>query len=95
MDWREAAWLVPSFYENRGLSPDGTKRADVVLQDDEGNAYLRLIIFTSGEWPYEREDRMNLVEDFRKIPLDLPQQTGIDLLSVGAVRKPPLRALPH
>ena len=75
MDWREAAWIVRGFTDNRDRSPDGTKIASVVLQDSEGDAYLRLIIFTSGEWPYEREDRMNLVEDSRKIPLPgLPYQ---------------------
>ena len=79
MDWKEAAWIVRGFDDNRSRSPDGTKVASVVLQDSEGDAYLRVIIFTSGEWPYEREDRMNLVEDSRKIPLDLPQQTGLEL----------------
>ena len=77
MDWREAAWIVRGSIDNRGRSPDGTKIASVVLQDSEGDAYLRLIIFTSGEWPqpYEREDLLNLVEDFREIPLpDLPYQ---------------------
>ena len=79
MDWKEAAWIVRGSQDNRGRSPDGTKLASVVLQDSEGDAYLYLAIFTSGEWPYEREDRMNLVEDSRKIPLDLPQQTGLEL----------------
>ena len=79
MDWREAAWIVRGPVENLGRSPDGTKLASVVLQDSEGDAYLRLLIFSSSEWPYEREDRMNLVEDYRKIPLDLPQQTGREL----------------
>ena len=79
MDWKEAAWIVRGSIDNRGRSPDGTKIASVVLQDSEGDAYLRLIIFTSSEWPYEREDIMNLVEDSRKIPLDLPQQTGLEL----------------
>ena len=77
MDWREAAWIVRGSIDNRGRSPDGTKLADVVLQDSEGNAYLYLVIFTSGEWPqpYDREDLLNLVEDFREIPLpDLPYQ---------------------
>ena len=79
LDWKEAAWIVRGSHDNRGRSPDGTKLASVVLQDSEGDAYLRLIIFSSGEWPYDREDRMNLVEDSRKIPLDLSQQTGIEL----------------
>ena len=79
MDWKEAAWLVPSFYENRGLSPDGTKRADVVLQDDEGNAYLHLIFFAPGEGPPQHsdqiEDLLKKIEDFRTILLpDLPYQ---------------------
>ena len=79
MDWREAAWIVRGSLDNLGRSPDGTKLASVVLQDSEGDAYLLLAIFTSSEWPYEREDLMNLVEDYRKIPLTLPQQTGIEL----------------
>ena len=79
MDWREAAWIVRGSLDNLGRSPDGTKLASVVLQDSEGDAYLRLFIFSSSEWPYEREDLMNLVEDSRKIPLDLPQQTGREL----------------
>ena len=79
MDWKEAAWLVPSFYENRGLSPDGAKRADVVLQDDEGNAYLHLIFFAPGEGPPQHsdqiEDWLKKIEDFRTILLpDLPYQ---------------------
>ena len=79
MDWREAAWIVRGSDDNRGRSPDGTKLAGVVLQDSEGDAYLSLAIFSSSEWPYEREDRFNLVEDSRKIPLELPQQTGLEL----------------
>ena len=79
MDWREAAWIVRGSLDNRGRSPDGTKHADVVLQDSEGDAYLSLAIFSSSEWPYEREELMNLVEDYRKIPLELPQQTGLEL----------------
>ncbi|MYA21485.1 MAG: hypothetical protein F4Z30_01270 [Gemmatimonadetes bacterium] len=79
MDWREAAWIVRGSHDNRGRSPDGTKLASVVFQDSEGDAYLYLAIFSSSEWPYEREDRLNLVEDYRQIPLDLPQQTGLEL----------------
>ena len=77
MDWREAAWMVKGTLDSRGRSPDGTKLAQVVLQDSEGDAYLNLITFTSGEWPqsYDREDLLNLVEDFREIPLSaLPYQ---------------------
>ena len=77
MDWREAAWLVPRFLYNRGLSPDGTKLADVVLQDSEGDAYLYLAIFAPGEVPQpseQIEDLLNRI-DFRVIPLpDLPYQ---------------------
>ena len=77
MDWREAAWLVPRFLYNRGLSPDGTKLADVVLQDSEGDAYLYLAIFAPGEVPHpseQIEDLLNRI-DFRVIPLpDLPYQ---------------------
>ena len=77
MDWREAAWLVPRFLYNRGLSPDGTKLADVVLQDSEGDAYLYLAIFAPGEVPHpseQIEDLLNRI-DFRVISLpDLPYQ---------------------
>ena len=77
MDWREAAWIVKGSIDNRGLSPDGTKLADVVLQDDEGDAYLYLAIFAPGEVPQpseQIEDLLNRI-DFRVIPLpDLPYQ---------------------
>ena len=77
MDWREAAWIVRGSIDNRGLSPDGTKLADVVLQDDEGDAYLYLAIFAPGEVPQPSEpieDILNRI-DFRVIPLpDLPYQ---------------------
>ena len=77
MDWREAAWIVKGSLDNRGLSPDGTKQADVVLQDSEGDAYLRLAIFAPGEVPQpseQIEDLLNRI-DFRVIPLpDLPYQ---------------------
>ena len=77
MDWREAAWIVRGSQDNRGLSPDGTKLADVVLQDDEGDAYLYLAIFAPGEVPQRSEqieDVLNRI-DFRVIPLaDLPYQ---------------------
>ena len=77
MDWREAAWIVKGSLDNRGLSPDGTKLADVVLQDSEGDAYLYLAIFAPGEVPQpseQIEDLLNRI-DFRVIPLpDLPYQ---------------------
>ena len=70
MDWRDAGGIVRRFFD-RGRSPDGTKRAHVVLQDDEGNAYLRLVIFAPTEGPYPS----NQIEDFSEIPLlDLPYQ---------------------
>ena len=77
MDWREAAWIVKGSLDNRGLSPDGTKLADVVLQDSEGDAYLYLAIFAPGEVPQPSEQIENLLNriDFRVIPLpDLPYQ---------------------
>ena len=77
MDWREAAWLVKDIPYNRGLSPDETKMASVVLQDSEGDAYLSLSIFAPGEIPQpseQIEDLLNRI-DFRRIPLpDLPYQ---------------------
>ena len=77
MDWREAAWLVKDIPYNRGLSPDETKAASVVLQDSEGDAYLYLAIFAPGEVPQpseQIEDLLNRI-DFRVIPLpDLPYQ---------------------
>ena len=77
MDWREAAWIVEGSLDNRGLSPDGTKLAEVVLQDSEGDAYLYLAIFAPGEVPQpseQLEDLLNRI-DFRVIPLpDLPYQ---------------------
>ena len=77
MDWREAAGIVKGSLDNRGLSPDRTKQADVVLRDDEGDAYLRLVIFAPGEVPQpseQIEDLLNRI-DSRVIPLpDLPYQ---------------------
>ena len=77
MDWREGAGIVRRFQDNRGLSPDGTKLADVVLQDSEGDAYLFLAIFAPGEVPQpseQIEDLLNRI-DVRRIPLpDLPYQ---------------------
>ena len=68
MDWKEAAGIVRRSLDR---SPDGTKRATVVLQDDEGNAYLRLVVFAPTEGPYPS----NQIEDFSEIPLpDLPYQ---------------------
>ena len=77
MDWREAAWIVKGFIENRGLSPDGTKLASVRSQDSEGDAYLYLAIFAPGGGPPfdQKEDILNQIEDFREILLpDLPYQ---------------------
>ena len=77
MDWRDAAGIVSRFTYSRGLSPDGTKLADVVLQDSEGHAYLYLATFAPGEVPHpseQIEDLLNRI-DFRVIPLpDLPYQ---------------------
>ena len=71
MDWRDAALIVRGFLDNEDRSPDGTKRARVVLQDDEGNAYLRLVIYASPEEPQPSDQ----IEDFREILLpDLPYQ---------------------
>jgi len=71
MDWREAAGIVRGFLDNRDRSPDGTKRADVVLRDDEGDAYLRLVIYASPEGPQSSDQ----IEDFKEILLpDLPYQ---------------------
>ena len=82
MDWREAAGIVQGFLDNLGLSPDGTKLANVVLQDSEGDAYLYLAIFAPGEVPQpseQIEDLLNRI-DFRVIPLpDIPyQQTELE-----------------
>ena len=71
MDWRDAAGIVRPFLDNRGRSPDGTKQADVVLRDDEGNAYLRLVIYASPDGPPSSDQ----IEDFKEILLpDLPYQ---------------------
>ncbi|MDE2733927.1 MAG: hypothetical protein OXI72_06015 [Gemmatimonadota bacterium] len=69
VDWKEGAGIARRFRDNR--SPDGTKRADVVLQDDEGNAYLRLVSFAPSEGPQPSKQ----IEDFSEILLpDLPYQ---------------------
>ena len=69
VDWKEGAGIVRRFLDNR--SPDGTKRAEVVLQDDEGNAYLRLVSFAPSEGPQPSKQ----IEDFSEILLpDLPYQ---------------------
>ena len=71
VDWREAAFIVRRFLDNRGRSPDGTKQARVVLQDYEGNAYLRLVIYAPTEGPQPSDQ----IEDFWEILLpDLPYQ---------------------
>ena len=70
MEWREAAGIVRRFLDNSGRSPDGTKRARV-LRDNEGNVYLRLVIYAPSEGPY----LSNKIEDFWDILLpDLPYQ---------------------
>ena len=69
VDWKEGAGIARRFRDNR--SPDGTKQAEVVLQDDEGNAYLRLVSFASSEGPQPSKQ----IEDFSEILLpDLPYQ---------------------
>ncbi len=71
VDWKEGAGIVRRFLDNRGRSPDGTKRAEVVLQDDEGNAYLRLVSFAPSKGPQPSKQ----IEDFSEILLpDLPYQ---------------------
>ena len=71
VDWQEGAGIVRRFLDNRGRSPDGTKRAEVVLQDDEGNAYLRLVSFAPSKGPQPSKQ----IEDFLEILLpDLPYQ---------------------
>ena len=74
--------IVRRFFDNSNLSPDGTKRATVVLQDDEGDAYLRLAGYApirlaglAGYTPTEGPQPSDQIEDFREIPLpDLPYQ---------------------
>ena len=71
VDWKEGAWIVRRFLDHRGRSPDGTKRASVVLQDDEGNAYLSLYSYAPSEGPQPSDQ----LEDFWEILLpDLPYQ---------------------
>ena len=63
--------IVRRFLDNRDRSPDGTKRAYVVLQDLEGNAYLHLTSYAPTEGP-QPSDQM---ADFSEILLpDLPYQ---------------------
>ena len=83
--------IVCRFFDNSGLSPDGTKRAEVVLQDDEGNAYLRL----AGYAPIRRLAGLTgcaptQVADFSDVPLpDLPyQQAELEPGSQGIVSYP-------
>ena len=42
VEWREGAWIIRRFLDNRGRSPDGTKRADFVLLlgDEDGQAII-------------------------------------------------------
>ena len=69
VDWKEGAGIARRFRDNR--SPDGIKRAEVVLQNDEGNAYLRLVSFAPSEGPQPSKQ----IEDFSEILLpDLPYQ---------------------
>ena len=90
--------IVCRFFDNFNLSPDGTKRAYVVLQDDEDNAYLRL----AGYAPIrlaglvcasiEGQQPSDQIEDFweREIPLpDLPyQQAELEPGSQGIASYP-------
>ena len=71
VDWKEGAWIVRPFLDNRGRSPDGTKRASVELQHGEGNSYLHLVSFAPSEGPQPSDQ----IEDFWDILLpDLPSQ---------------------
>ena len=74
--------IVRRFFDNRDRSPDGTKRATVVLQDPEGNAYLRLTSYAprrlaglAGYPPTEEPQPADQIADFSEILLpDLPSQ---------------------
>ena len=69
VDWKEGAGIARRFRDNR--SPDGIKQAEVVLQDDEGNAYLRLYSYAPSEGPQPSKQ----IEGFSDILLpDLPYQ---------------------
>ena len=88
VDWQEGAEIARRFRDNR--SPDGTKRAEVVLQDDEGNAYLRLVSFAPSEGPQPSKQ----IEDFSEILLpDLPYQQaelepGYERIDLGPTWSP-------
>ena len=74
--------IVRRFFDNSDRSPDGTKRATVVLQDPEGNAYLRLTSYApirlaglAGYAPTEGPQPADQIADFSEILLpDLPYQ---------------------
>ena len=74
--------IVRRFFDNSDRSPDGTKRATVVLQDPEGNAYLRLASYApirlaglAGYPPTEGPQPADQIADFSEILLpDLPSQ---------------------
>ena len=74
--------IVRRFFDNSDRSPDGTKRAYVVLQDPEGNAYLRLTSYAprrlaglAGYAPTEGPQPSDQIADFSEILLpDLPYQ---------------------
>ena len=88
VDWQEGAGIARRFRDNR--SPDGTKQAEVVLQDDEGNAYLRLVSFAPNEGPQPSKQ----IEDFSEILLpDLPYQQaelepGYERIDLGPTWSP-------
>ena len=74
--------IVRRFFDNSDRSPDGTKRATVVLQDPEGNAYLRLASYApirlaglAGYALHEGPQPSDQIADFSEILLpDLPYQ---------------------
>ena len=73
--------IVRRFFDNSNRSPDGTKRATVVLQDEEGNTYLRLADYApiriaglTGYAPTEGPQPSDQIEVW-DVPLpDLPYQ---------------------
>ena len=67
----EGTGIVRRFFYYGDRSPDGTKQASVVLQDPEGNAYLRLVRFAPTEGPQLPDQ----IENSSEILLpDLPDQ---------------------
>ena len=49
VEWREAAFIVRRFRDHRYLSPDGTKRANVVLPHGDVEGQALLIIYNTSE----------------------------------------------